>query len=175
MDRQRLRCGAATGRDECPEPEKSSLTLAHGARRAAAALEFSLAAPLLIAMLAGASDLGMAEYSRASIAGAVAAGAEYAMLTGSAVLATNVQTMVRSTASVDTANLTVTVTGPTGYCLTGFPVTPSAATVGTTCSDGTTAGSYIVIAATYTVNGLMGGFMDPTRLTVTESATVRVK
>ena len=52
-------------------------------RRAAAMVEFACASPLLVILLGGAHDLGLAQYSRISIANAVAAGAEYAYLVGS--------------------------------------------------------------------------------------------
>ena len=146
-------------------------------RRATAALEFALATPLLVVILGGAADFGLAQFYRTNLANAVAAGCEYAYLTGSAVTGSNIQTVVTNTMFLPSgaaANLTVTVTGPKGYCVTGSGPTMSAATAGSTCSDGSTAGTYILITATYTNHGLMNGFMSSASQSMTESATVRL-
>ena len=143
--------------------------------RAAAAVEFVLCTPLLIVLLGGAHDLGLAQYSRATLANAVAAGAEYAYLTGPPVTATNVQNVVIKTSFLTSTNLIVTVTGPTGYCVTGTGPTKSGAAYGSVCSDGSTAGLYVVITATYTNTGIMSGFMAASSYALTESATVMLK
>ena len=143
--------------------------------RAAAAVEFVLCTPLLILLLGGAHDFGLAQYSRATLANAVAAGAEYAYLTGQAVTSANIQNVVIKTSFLTSANLTVTVTGPTSYCVTGTGPTKSAAAYGSVCSDGSTAGLYVVITATYTNNGIMSGFMSAASYALTESATVMLK
>jgi Flp pilus assembly protein TadG len=141
-------------------------------------VEFAIATPLLAIMLGGATDFGVACYYRASLASAVAAGCEYAYLTyltGASVTATNVQAVVQNTMPPGaSANTTVSVTGPKGYCVTGSGPTMSAATAGSTCSDGSTAGSYVVVTATYTSTGLMHGFMAAASLAATETATVRL-
>ncbi len=143
--------------------------------RAAAAVEFVLCTPLLVVLLGGAHDLGLAQYSRATLANAVAAGAEYAYLTGQSVTATNVQSVVTKTSFLTAANLSVTVTGPTGYCVTGTGPTKSGAAYGSVCSDGSTAGLYVVITATYTNSGIMSGFMAAASYALTETATVMLK
>ena len=147
-------------------------------RGATAALEFALATPMLIVLLGGAADLGLAQYYRTNLANAVAAGAEYAYLTGITVTSTNIQSVVTNTmflAPGDSTNLSVTVTGPRGYCVTGTGPTMTSATAGSVCSgDGSTAGTYVIISATYTHNGLMNGFMSLSSETITESTTVRL-
>jgi Flp pilus assembly protein TadG len=148
--------------------------------RATAALEFAMATPLLIVMLGGAADYGLAQFYRTNLANAVEAGCEYAYLTsqaGGTVTSANIQTVVTNTMFLPTGGasaLSVTVTGPKGYCVTGTGPTMSAATAGSTCSDGSTAGTYVVISATYTTNGLMNGFMAAATNAMTESATVRL-
>ncbi len=150
------------------------------ARRATAALEFAMATPLLVVMLGGAADYGLAQFYRTNLANAVEAGCEYAYLTsqaGGTVTTANIQTVVTNAMFLPAggaANLSITVTGPKGYCVTGTGPTMSAATAGSTCSDGSTAGTYVVISATYTTNGLMNGFMAATTNAMTESATVRL-
>ena len=145
--------------------------------RATAALEFALATPLLVVMLGGAADFGLAEFYRTNLANAVAAGCEYAYLTGPTVTSSNIQTVVRNTMFLPAgaaANLSVVVTGPKGYCVTGSGPTMSAATPQSMCSDGSTAGTYVMVTATYTNTGLMNGFMSLSSTTMSESATVRL-
>ena len=126
-------------------------------------------------MLGGAADYGLAWYYKASLANAVAAGCEYAYLTGPTVTSGNIQSVVTDTMFLPAgATVTVTVTGPRGYCVTGSGPTMSAATAGSTCSDGSTAGTYVQISATYIPNGLMHGFMSSTTTPMTEAATVRL-
>src|SRR5260221_5149425 len=59
------------------------------ADRANAAVEFAVAAPLLTILLGGASDFGVAQFYRTSLANAVSAGTQYAFMTGTSVTATN--------------------------------------------------------------------------------------
>ena len=163
-------------------------------------VEFACATPLMVILLGGAHDLGLAQYSRISLATAVAGGAEYAYLVGSgyaptdttsinglAVLAGTVvirgtpQVSSTQTITTSTANgvttltagiMTVTVTGPRWACLTvtGNTVTLPAGTG--TCLDGSPAGLYISIDATYSNTGLMAGFISPSSYVVGESARV---
>jgi Flp pilus assembly protein TadG len=145
--------------------------------RATAALEFAMASPLLIIMLGGAADYGLAQYYRTNLANAVAAGAQYAYMTGTGVTAANIETVITDAMFLPTgasANLSWNVTGPRGYCVTGSGPTMSAATAGSTCSDGSTAGTYVVITVTYTNTGLMAGFHSLLSQPMTESATVRL-
>jgi Flp pilus assembly protein TadG len=146
-------------------------------RRATAALEFALATPMLVVLFGGAADYGLAQFYRTNLANAVAAGCEYAYLTGNTVTASNIQVVVQNMMFLPAgaaANLSVNVTGPKGYCVTGSGPTMSAASVPSTCSDGSAAGNYVLITATYTNTGLMHGFMSTTTQPITESATIRL-
>lgn len=143
--------------------------------RATAALEFALATPLLVITLGGAADFGLAQFYRAALASAVAAGCEYAYLTGTGVSATNIKAVITDSMPAGaSANLTLSVTGPSGYCVMGTPPTMSAATVPGTCTDGSAAGTYVLITAKYTNQGLMNGFMQLPSTSMTEAATVRL-
>ena len=146
------------------------------AERATAALEFAMATPLLVLMLGGAADFGLAQFYKTNLANAVAAGAQYAYLTGTSVTSANIQTVVTDAMYLPTgasANLAFTITGPRGYCVTGAGPTMSAATAGSTCSDGSTAGTYVIISVTYTNTGIVAGMFN-WPLAITESATVRL-
>jgi hypothetical protein len=149
-------------------------------RRATAALELALAAPLLAIVLGGASDYGLAQYYRVNLANAVEAGCQYAYLTfqaGGTVTTTNVKSVVQDAMflpSGATANLSISVTGPTGYCVTGAGPAMTAVSLPTTCGDGSAAGTYMLITATYTSSGLMNGFLSAASNAITETATARL-
>jgi hypothetical protein len=148
--------------------------------RATAALEFAIATPLLVIMLGGAADFGLAQFYRTNLANAVAAGCQYAYLitqNGGTVTTANVQNVILNAMFLPAGaigNLSVVVTGPRGYCVVGTGPTMSAATVPSTCTDGSAAGTYIIVQATYTNTGLMRGFMSVKSQPITESATARL-
>jgi Flp pilus assembly protein TadG len=142
-------------------------------RRAVAALEFALTAPFLLILTAGAVDFGIANYSRSALANAVASGAEYAVLSATNVTAANVQTVVQSTPNL--TGVTATVTGPACYCLTGSTPTMSSVACNTSCSDGSLAGTYVIISASYSYAGLLSGFSYPSTFNISDSAVVRVQ
>lgn len=143
--------------------------------RAVAAVEFALATPLLFVILGGAADLGLSQYCKASLANAVATGAEYAVMTGTSVTSANIRNVVQYASFLDKTSLSVTVIGPASYCVTGATPTLSSVTAGSNCSDGTIAGQYVQISAIYTNQRLMNGFLGSSSLALTESATVRLQ
>jgi Flp pilus assembly protein TadG len=152
--------------------------LGRGWCRATAAVEFALTTPLLVILLGGAADYGLAQFYRTNLANAVAAGCQYAYLTGTTVTAANIQTVIKNAmflpAGAD-ANLSISITGPKGYCVTGSGPTMSSVTPGSVCTvDGSIAGTYVLITATYTSPGLMNGFLASATQVMSEAATVRL-
>jgi len=152
--------------------------------RATAALEFALASPMLIVLLGGAADYGLAQYNRALLANAVSAGAQYAVLTGTGVTTANITSIIQNTSTLPNAATTVIVTyssispgvpSPGWYCITGTAPTVTSSTSGGVCADGSSAGYYISMKATYSFNGLFGGFMSLSSNTMAEQATVKVQ
>jgi Flp pilus assembly protein TadG len=130
-----------------------------------AAVEFGLLAPLFLIVLAGAIDIGAALYTQIRLEAAIAAGANYALVHASAVnltdaasLASNITTIVTTSNAGPAAGGTVVVNNGHAdmcYCPTGPTGSPpswtwgTAATCGTTCTGGGTAGKFITITATY--------------------------
>jgi Flp pilus assembly protein TadG len=153
--------------------------------RATAALEFVLGTPLLLIMIGGAADFGLAEYYRALLANGVAAGAQYAYLTGTGVTTSNIQTVVQDAMYLPAgagSNLTFSFAGsspgvqsPGWYCVTGSGPTVAASSQGATCTDGTSAGYYIWFQATYVNTGLLNGVISAANRTISEQATVRLQ
>jgi Flp pilus assembly protein TadG len=143
-------------------------------------MEFALGSPILLMFLGGAADFGLAGFGRARLTEAVSAGAQYAAIKGGAATAAAIKTMVETSSTLKARNgtslVTATITGPAWYCLTGAnPPTKTAATGSTTCADGTAAGQYVMISATYTYVSILPLFSRFTSGTMTETATVRVQ
>lgn len=150
-------------------------------RRAVAAVEFALIAPVLALVLVGAADYGFAEYSRSCLANAVAQGAYYAFLTGPTVSTATIQSLVQNASSLTG----VSVPQPAAaacYCPSGRPsalgsavsCTPTTCTVNGTS---TAPGTYITISATYRLAPWIpipyySGLSDQT---ITETVTVRLQ
>ena len=160
-------------------------------RSGVAALEFALASPLLIIMLGGAADLGLAQYDRALLANAVAAGAEFAAFTTNgtapsnvAALQANITSVIQQVSSLPNAATSVTVSfasvspgvpSPGWYCIAGPLPTITGSTSSGTCSDTSPAGYFISFKATYSTTGIMGGFRAALTSTMTEQATVKLQ
>ncbi len=115
--------------------------------RAVAALEFAITCPVLLLFLGGVADLGSAIYDRGRLAHAVSAGAEYALLTGPTVTASNIRSFVAGLSGMTLGANNPDVAVGT-YCLQGTP--PTLVASASTCSDGSSPGTYAVITATYT-------------------------
>jgi Flp pilus assembly protein TadG len=157
-------------------------------------MEFAVASPLLILLLGGAADYGQAMFQRSALANAVAAGAEYAFLIGNGVAPASVATTVTQAnitsvvqdtfSSISGLQTAVTLTyssispgvpSPGWYCVTGSAPTVTSSTSGGVCSDGSSAGYYVSFKASYTFNGIMGGYMALTSNTISEQTTVKVQ
>jgi Flp pilus assembly protein TadG len=153
--------------------------------RATAALEFALATPLLVLMMGGAADYGLAQFYRTNLANAVAAGAEYAYLTGTGVSTANIQTVIQDAMYLPAGavtNLTVTfsnvspgVPSPGWYCVTGSGPAVASSTQGSVCSDLSAAGYYISFRATYVNTGLLSGVLATSNRSISEQVTVRLQ
>jgi Flp pilus assembly protein TadG len=153
-----------------------ALAVFHHHRRAVAAVEFALTAPLLMIALAGATDYGYREWSRSCLANAVAQGAYYAFLTGPTVSGTAVQLMVQKASSLSGVAIRRVPTVAC-YCPSGSPAalgTPVGSCTAA-CPDGTTPGTYLAISATYTLTPFIPSYSGLSGATITEAVTVRLQ
>lgn len=148
-------------------------------RRGVAALEFALVCPLLLIFFGGVVDLGLAVWSQSCLANAVAQGAEYAYRTqqsGTNVTQAQIQTVVQNVSSLSNVSASNT-TAPSYYCMNTAtsPPTLSASSSGATCGDGTKAGLYVKVVATYAYPAMMPAFSTLVNTAITESAWVRIQ
>jgi hypothetical protein len=142
-------------------------------------VEFAMAAPALLYFFAAAADYGMGWWDIGCLTNALAQGAYYAFLTGPTVSATNVKTLVETASSLSIPAGNITVSTPTScYCPSGTPATlgTAVANCSTTCTDGTAAGNYMTITATYTLQGFFPNLgVSLIGRTISQTVTVRLK
>ena len=160
-------------------------TLLRRDRRGLAALEFALVAPMLLLILGGIADFGLIMVGRSRLANGVAQAAQLALLSGAGVSATSITTNVQNGASRAglTEAVTVTVTGPACYCVTGTPAslgTKSTLSANYTCTatcpaSATGPGTFVTIAAKYTFQPLMPLSALLSSLTIGQTTTVRLQ
>ncbi|HEX3667024.1 MAG TPA: TadE/TadG family type IV pilus assembly protein [Rhizomicrobium sp.] len=174
-------------------------------RSGVAAIEFAFLMPVFLILFVGIVDLGMMLVQDYRLDQAVAAGEEYAAVNGSSVNSTNGASLASSIATaVENANGTawandvvvvnngpsVTVASGTAtsggtasnadscYCPTGSPPNwtwGSAATCGSSCSGGSTAGKFVTITATASYTPLLGLYRFINSGTLRQSAVVQTQ
>ena len=144
------------------------------ARSGVAAVEFALICPVLLMCAGGVGDFGLSLADQSRMASAVAQGAQYGYLNPSTATAAPIKALVIAGAALP--GITVTVTTPAYFCVTtAAPPVLTTATATTTCADGTSAGYYVVISASYLYPALMPAYSMMVNTTLTEAVTVRIQ
>jgi len=146
-------------------------------RRGIAALEFALVVPVILAMFGGFAQIGLEVWARGALADAVSQGAYYASITYAAaqpVQTTAIQSVVQTSSTL--SGVSAKATPATYYCATGSPATwTQVASATSTCSDGTTPGTYTIITASYAMTSILPAFTGLGAATINESVTVRLQ
>lgn len=138
-----------------------------------AALEFALAAPLLVALLVPVADLGMAFSQKIQVQQAAQAGAQYATIhpwTSSSATAISNAVLAASTLSSLAAS---PAPSQTCGCPTGSAI--ATATCSSTCSDGQPAGYYVTINAQAPYTPQLPYSVLGSSVTLSAQSTVRVR
>jgi len=162
------------------------LTSWAGDRRGIAAVEFALVAPVLLLLLGGVTDFGLVMVGKSQLANGLAQGVQYALLQGPGVAAASVNAMVQAGAARAgmATTVTVTVTGPACYCVSGTPAalvtsTPalsaSYACTGTCSSPAMAPGVFVTIAASYKYQALMPFYSNLANTTVAQTVRARLQ
>jgi len=138
-----------------------------------AAIELALISPVLLILLAGVVEIGMAAYQAMQVQSAVAAGILYAANNGASNLTAIGTAVVNATG---TAGITATP-APTTFC--GCPTSGTVVSQGadctTVCSDKTAPGQYVTVNAALPHQTIMPFLKLPLPASLTASSTVRVK
>jgi Flp pilus assembly protein TadG len=141
--------------------------------RGVAGVEFVLTAPILILLLAGLADFGLAFWHKGVLASSVAEGASYADIAGPTVNTSTIKSIVGQKLALPASS--VTITGPMCYCVSGTPATAAVQTCGILCTDGITPGKYITISAQYTYRSILPTFSRLVDPLLTESTMARLQ
>jgi Flp pilus assembly protein TadG len=139
------------------------------AREGNAVVEFSIAAPVLAVIFVPLIDIGMAVYQKMQVQDAAQAGAQYAMAHGWN--SSSIQTAVTSA-----TGLSVSASpAPSKSCGCPDGSSVSAATCGSTCSDGQTAGTYVTVGAQVTYTPLIPYPGMGSSVTLSAQTTARIQ
>jgi Flp pilus assembly protein TadG len=152
---------------------KNSPPCWRGTQSGVAAVEFALCAPLMLMMLAGISDLGLAMRSKMLLVIGVDNATTYAILTQGSATSATLKAIVQDASSL--TGVSANASAVTYDCASGTPATLVAATSTTTCASGAVAGQYVTITGSYTYTPLMPGYSFVANTTLSDTATVQVK
>ncbi|BGE87691.1 MULTISPECIES: TadE/TadG family type IV pilus assembly protein [Methylosinus] len=166
----------------------------------ASALEFALIAPVVVLILTGMIDYGLAVYTRFSMNERLSAAANYAMLSAASVGSSSGATLAATLVAIIPSQFDVTVvvnngpaaqrvggvSTPSGtasnadlcYCptLSGSTVAwGSATTCASTCSSGVLAGKFVTIACSRSYTPLLMGYGLVSSGVVSDLAVVQVQ
>jgi Flp pilus assembly protein TadG len=139
------------------------------ARDGSAAMEFSLAAPVLAIIFVPMIDIGMAVYQQMQVQDAAQAGAQYAMAHGWN--SSSIQSAVTSATALSVS----ASPAPSKSCGCPDGSSVSAASCGSTCSDGQPAGSYVTVSAQATYTPLLPYPSMGSSVTLSAQATARIQ
>jgi Flp pilus assembly protein TadG len=141
--------------------------------RGVAAVEFGLAAPILLAALAPLADLGLAYSQDQQLRQAVQAGAQYA---ASHPWSQNAPTAIAAAVTAATPLSGITAS-PAPYQLCGCPNGSgvTTATCGAYCTNGQTPGYYVVIAAQLTYRPVLPYSVLGSSKLLTAQSTIRIR
>jgi Flp pilus assembly protein TadG len=150
------------------------------ARGGVTAVEFSLVAPIAIALLIGVVDYGLGYYLQMEAQQAAQVGAQYAAMNG--FTANAASTDPRSPAAIANAVVNATLFSavaaspkPYSYCGCASASGIVAEDCGSTCSDGTKAGTYLKVSAVGQYNTLLPYPLIPNSFNLKGKATVRLQ
>lgn len=155
-------------------------------RAGAAALEFAIIAPLLLMVFGGIADFGRLLISNGQLANGLAQTVGYALMQGPSVSRSVIASMAKdaSARSGVATSVSVMVTGPACYCLSGQPAALNASSpplsdrftcTGACPSPALAPGAYMTITTSCDFVPLMPFYsrLVPTRLV--QTATIRLQ
>jgi len=138
--------------------------------KALAGIEFGLLVPIFLMLTVCTIDLGAAAYDEMQVENAAQAGSEYAAVHGY-----NTASISGAITSATRLSGITASPAPSEFC--GCPSTTSiaSATCGSTCSDGSMAGTYVNASAAVTYTTLIHYPLFPATFTFVNTATARIQ
>ena len=144
-----------------------------GCTRGTAAIEFAIVGGVFSAMLVVSGDIGLAYYANMQVQTAAQVGAQYAVNHGKTAFdASAISNAVLNATS--TTGITATP-APVEFCACPSGTSLTSAACGTTCADGTGAGTYARVSASRTHTVVVPYPWLPASYAQTASSTVRTK
>jgi Flp pilus assembly protein TadG len=141
--------------------------------RGTAAIEFAIIGGVFSAVMVVSGDIGLAYYANMQVQTAAQVGAQYAVNHGGSTFdASAISNAVLNATS--TTGITASP-APTEFCGCPSGTTLSTATCGTSCADGTGAGTYATVSASRVHTVVVPYPWLPATYTQTSTATVRIK
>jgi Flp pilus assembly protein TadG len=143
------------------------------AKGGASAVEFALAAPVLLGLLVPVADLGMAFSQQIEVQQAAAAGAQYAA--NHPWNSDSPPAIANAVTAASTLPAITASPAPSETCGCPSNSTLTAATCGSKCSNGQTAGYYVVVNAQSPYSPQLPYSLLGNSVTLTAQSTVRVR
>jgi Flp pilus assembly protein TadG len=160
-------------RAERPRGRRRPLATLFGARDGTSAVEFAVSAPILLGLLVPVADLGIAYAQRQQVQQAVQAGAQYASFHP---WNSNSPTAIANAVSSASTLSNISIS-PSPYQVCGCPngSAITSTTCGSTCSNGQTAGYYVVVSAQLPYTPVLPYSTLADQVTLTGQSTVRIR
>ena len=128
------------------------------------AIEFALLSAILLPILLGLTDYGLAQFKKIELSGAVRSGAQYILLNDYD--SATVETVVTSATNIPSGDVTVS-SSEFCECADGTSISDCS----DSCDDGESVQKFVTVSATYDFTPII----LPTTITVSESATIRTQ
>ena len=135
-----------------------------------AGIEFALLVPVLLMLTVCTVDLGMAAYDEMQVENAAQAGSEYAAVHGY-----NASSISNAITSATTLSGIAAMPAPTEFCGCPSSTSITSATCGSTCTDGSMAGTYVTASATAHYSTMIHYPTLPDTFTFVNTATARIQ
>jgi Flp pilus assembly protein TadG len=133
------------------------------------AVEFALVTPVLALTLVSLADLSLGIYRKMEVQNAAQAGATYAMVNGF-----NANSITSAVTQATTFSVSASP-APTQFCGCASMSGVSTVTCGSTCSGGSSAGTYVTVSAQATYNTLLSYPGVPSSWSFSSQSTVRIQ
>jgi Flp pilus assembly protein TadG len=153
-------------------------------RAGVASVELGMVAPTLITLCVAITDFSVVYHKQLQLSSALTAAAEYAFARGQSetgtTLASDVGSFIQAVSAVSLSSVTTNFNGglvATGYyCVSGSPAIYSGPyTSGAACADGSTAGQFISISASYSYTPMFAANKAFLPGSYTQSVVVRLQ